>query len=206
MLEVDHMKALLRRLILCSALLIGTSTAAQEPPPKIQEPAQRGAGPQARPELRRLAFLLGGWEEEITYAGREAGSDKGRGRWLARPDLGRYLNFRYEGSGPEGDYHALGLLTWDAESQSYRMWWFDDSGGAGEYRGNFRDENTLVLEHRGKVEGRDFRERITYTRAGPGEVRTKIEQAYGDEEWKTYLEATAHRMRDQGRPGQGRLR
>jgi hypothetical protein len=182
------------RLVLFSAL-IATAAGGQEPP-RRQEPLERGAGPQARPELRRLAFLMGAWEEEITYPDRGAGSDKGRGRWLARLDLGHYLNFRYEGSGPEGDYRALGMLTWDGESQSYRMWWFDDSGGVGEYRGNFRDENTLVLEHRGKVEGRDFRERITYTRAGPGEVRTKIEQAYGDEEWKIYLEATARRTRE----------
>lgn len=197
------MKASLLRLLLCAALLLADSAGGQEPP-RGQEPPQRGPGMQARPELRRLAFLLGAWEEEITYPGREAGSDKGRGRWMARPDLGRYLNFRYEGSGAEGDYRALGLLTWDAESQSYRMWWFDDSGGAGEYRGNFGDENTLVLEHRGKADGRDFRERITYTRAGPGEVRTKIEQAYGDEEWKIYLEATARRTREgQPRPGSG---
>lgn len=184
-----------------SALLLAVPAYGQNPP-KAQEPTPRPPrGPQ-RPEHFRLAFLVGQWEEEITYPGREAGADKGHGRWLARPELGLYLTFRYAGSGPEGEYRAMGVLTWDAEAQVYRMWWFDDAGGVGEYRGNFRDENTLVLEHRGKVEGRDFHERISYTRLGPGEVRTRIEQACGDEEFKPYLEATARRTGEgPGRPG-----
>ena len=173
---------------------------AQQPGPQPQQPGPQRPGARLDPELRRLAFLLGQWEEEITYAGREAAESKGQGRWVTRPDLGRYLSFRYEGRGPEGVYRAMGMLTWDPQQQAYRMWWFDDAGGVGEYRGNFRDENNLVLEHRGKADGRDFRERISYTRVEPGTVRTKIEQAYGDEEYKPYLEAVAHRV--EGRPPQ----
>ena len=185
-------------LLFFSLVLVCVTVRAQNPP---QEPAAR---PRVGPESLRLAFLVGQWEEEITYPGREAGADKGHGRWFARPDLGRYLVFRYEGSGPEGEYRAMGVLTWDAEMQTYRMWWFDDGGGIGEYRGSFHDDNTLVLEHHGKVEGRDFRERISYTRLGPGEVRTKIDQAYGEEEFKPYLEAVAHRTGEGlGRQGQG---
>jgi hypothetical protein len=166
---------------------------------RAQDPLQ---GPQqtlrARPEHLRLAFLVGQWEEEIAYAGRENAAEKSRGRWVAQPQLGHYLVIRYQGRGPEGNYRAMGVLTWDHETQACRMWWFDDAGGVGEYRGSFPDDNDLVLEHRGKVEGRDFRERITYTRVSPGEVRTKIEQAYVDEPYKTYLEAVAHRAQATG--------
>ncbi len=161
---------------------------------QAQHPVQESPQtPRARPERLRLAFLVGQWEEEIAYAGKENAAEKSRGRWAARPQLGHYLVIRYQGRGPEGNYGAIGMLTWDQETQAYRMWWFDDAGGVGEYRGSFADDNNLVLEHRGKIEGRDFRERITYTRVSPGEVRTKIEQAYGDEPYKVYLEAVAHR-------------
>jgi len=169
---------------------------------RAQAPALGPQGnPQVQPEFRRLAFLLGQWQEEIMYAGQEAGADKGRGRWLARPEMGLCLVVRYEGSGPEGDYRAMGVLTWDQEAKAYRMWWFDDGGGIGEYRGDFRDDGSLALEHHGKSNGQDFRERITYARVAPGEVRTKIEQSYGGEEYKVYLEAVAHRVEGQRRPG-----
>ena len=83
-------------------------------------------------------------------------------------------------------------MTWDREAQIYRLWWFDDAAGIGEYRGSFADANTLVLEHSGKVEGKAFRERIRYIRVSPTELRTKIEQAWQNGEFTTHLEAVAH--------------
>jgi hypothetical protein len=107
--------------------------------------------------------------------------------------MGRFLQINYEGTGPQGAYRALGVLAYDREMQSYRMFWFDDSGSIGDYRGNFADENTLSLEHRGRVDGRDFRERITYMRVSPTELRTKIEQAWDAGEYRVYLDAQATR-------------
>ena len=175
---------------LCLLLLAAVGAAAQEP-----RPPRPGKGPGPLPELRRLAFLMGQWEEEITYAGREPGAEKGRGRWTARPAMGRFLMFNYEGLGSEGRYAAHGVLNYHAESQTYGLWWFDSEGGSAEYRGKLADDGALVLEHRGTADGKPFRERITYAPVSPAEVRTKIEQAYGDDEYKIYLEAIARRMR-----------
>lgn len=188
----------------CAFLVIASLAQGQNPPATERPAPAPSKTQQAQPERMRLAFLVGAWEEEISYFGREAGADKGRGRWFARPDMGRYLMFRYEGSGPEGDYRALGILTRDAATQKYRMWWFDDSGNVGEYNGEFRDENTLVLEYRGQVDGRAFRERISYKRVGLGQVHTTIEQAYGDEEYRVYLEAVAKRVEGPLQRGMGK--
>jgi len=157
------------------------------------------------PEGRRLAFLVGAWEEKVSYAGEtpEQKSEGGTGRWFARPLLGRFLQLNYDGVGPQGPYRAFGVLAYDREAQNYRLLWFDDSGGVGDYRGNFADENTLSLEHRGKVDGRDFRERVTYTRVSPTEIHTKIEQAWDEGEYRIYLDAQAART---GAPGQGAMR
>jgi hypothetical protein len=157
------------------------------------------------PEVRRLAFLVGAWEEKVAYPGEtpEQKNEGGTGRWFARPLMGRFLQLNYEGVSPQGPYRAFGVLTYDREALNYRMFWFDDSGGVGDYRGNFTDENTLSLEHRGKVEGRDFRERITYTRVSPTEIRTKIEQAWDAGEYRVYLDAQATRT---GAPPQGPVR
>lgn len=183
------------KLLVIAYAFLGMASVARAQNPVAERPAQ--AAPKAQrgqAESRPLAFLVGAWEEEITYPGREVGADRGRGRWFARPEMGRYLLFRYEGSGPEGEYRAMGMLTRDAATQRYRLWWFDDSGNVGEYTGEFRDDNTLVLEYRGLVDGRPFRERISYQRAAGGRVQTTIEQAYGDEEYRVYLEATAKRI------------
>jgi hypothetical protein len=170
------------------------------PPRVMQRPIRPGL------QGRRLAFLAGAWEEKVTYPGEMAAQEEnegGSGRWFARPMMGRFLQFNYEGTGPQGPYRAFGVLAYDREAQNYRLLWFDDSGGVGDYRGNFADENTLSLEHRGKVEGRDFRERITYTRVSPTEVRTKIEQAWDAGEYHVYLDAQATRT---GAPGQAPMR
>ncbi len=187
--------------IICLALPLG---AQQQQLPLAPPQAMQGPG-RPGPEWRRLAFLVGAWEEKVSYAGEtpEQGSEGGTGRWFARPLMGRFLQLNYYGVGPQGLYRAFGVLTYDREAQSYRMLWFDDSGGVGDYRGNFADENTLSLEHRGRVDGRDFRERITYTRVSPTEIGTKIEQAWDAGEYRVYLDAQATRT---GAPGQRAMR
>jgi hypothetical protein len=182
--------------VLCAVfvLFLEASHAQQRPRPGALFQRQRAAG-QSGPEGRRLAFLLGAWEEKVTYPGetREQGAKEGTGRWFARPILERYIQLNYQGTGPEGPYRAFGVLGFDRETQSYRLWWFDEQGGVGDYRGNFVDENTLSVEHSGKVEGRDFRERISYIRVSPAQIRTKIEQAWENGEYKVYMEAVASR-------------
>lgn len=197
----DKLKVTFIAGIICLALPLSAQQQQRSLAPlqAVQDPGRPG------PEWRRLAFLVGAWEEKVTYPGEtpEQRNEGGSGRWFARPMMGRFLQFNYEGTGPQGPYRAFGVLTYDREAQSYRMLWFDDSGGVGDYRGNFADENTLSLEHRGRVDGRDFRERITYTRVSPTEIHTKIEQAWDAGEYRVFLDAQAART---GAPGQGAMR
>jgi hypothetical protein len=171
-----------------------------QPPPQ-RPPAQPQPFPQnpaATAEHVKLRFLLGAWEEEVDYSGADAGP--GRGRWFARPALGLHIVIEYQGGGPQGPYRANGILTWDLNDKVYRLWWFDDQGTIGEYRGQFTDENTLALEHRSKVGGRDFRERLIYQRVSPTEVRTHITQSWEGAEFKPYLDAIAIRTGDRPPP------
>jgi hypothetical protein len=199
-----HVGKLIATIIVGIICLVPLLSAQQEQRPVTPPQVMQSQG---RPGLegRRLAFLVGAWEEKVTYPGEtpEQKNEGGAGRWFARPMMGRFLQFNYDGVGPEGPYRAFGVLAYDREAQNYRLLWFDDSGGVGDYRGNFADENTLVLEHRGKLEERDFRERITYTRVSPTEIRTKIEQAWDAGEYRVYLDAQATRT---GAPGQAPMR
>ncbi len=168
--------------------------------PPAQAPGQ-GDNPLTTDQHRRLAFLAGQWEEEITYADARNNQLQGQGRWVARPAMGLYLQIQYQSNGPMGPYRAFGVMTYDREEQVYRLWWFDNAAAVGEYHGKFTDENTLVFEHTGKVEDKVFRERLSYTRVSPTEVRTRIEQAWGTEGFKPYLQAVAHRTGDAPTPG-----
>lgn len=159
--------------------------------------------PFAGPEDQKLLTLAGAWREDVRYSGDPEDSPSGKGRWIARPMFGLYLVLNYEGIGPEGDYHAHGVMAYDHEDRAYRLWWFDDAGGIGEYTGAWKDDNTIVFEHKKNSGGRPFRERITYRHASEDEVDTKVEQAWGTEAYKFYMEATAERTQLQEGKGWG---
>ena len=165
--------------------------------------AARIDSPFAGPEDQKLMTFGGAWQEEVRYAGDPEASPSGKGRWLARPMFGLYLILNYEGTGPEGDYHAHGVMAYNHEDRNYRLWWFDDAGGIGEYTGAWKNDNTIVFEHKKNSGGRPFRERMTYTKAADDEVDTKVEQAWGSEPYKLYMQATAQRAEFQEGKGWG---
>jgi len=173
----------------------GNTVRAQQSAQKgnAQTQAQAKENPFSGAEDKKLMVFAGAWQEDVRYAGDPADSPSGKGRWIARPAYGLYLVIGYEGNGPEGDSHAHGVMAYDHEDRVYKLWWFDDAGGIGEYSGNWKDDNTLVLEHKKTAGGRPFRERITYTHVSDDEVHTRIEQAWGTEAYKVYLDASAQR-------------
>jgi hypothetical protein len=188
------------RVFLALLMFLFTAGAArihgQSPPqnsPLAKAPSLRQGNPLATDKHRRLAFLAGEWDEEITYADAAPGEEKSTGHWRARPALGLYLTIQYGSGGPRGAYRAFGVLTYDQEQRRYRMWWFDDAAGIGEYSGDFTDSNSLVLEHEGKSEGKAFRERIRYVRVSQDEVQTFAEQSWDGGAFKSSLQTVAHR-------------
>jgi hypothetical protein len=215
-------KALLTQALIYVALgfaAIPAAVQAQQQRPDAQQPAKRpgkqdgdaapGAPPARRdnpfagPEDQKVLSFAGAWQEDVRYSGDPRDNPSGKGRWIARPVYGLYLVLSYEGAGPEGDYHAHGVMAYDHEDRAYRLWWFDDAGGIGEYTGAWKDDNTLVFEHKKVTGGRPFRERMTYTRVSETELTTKVEQAWGSEPYKFFFEASARRAQLQEGKGWG---
>ena len=158
--------------------------------------AQKAAqgSPFAGAEDERLGIWTGAWEETVRFAGDPEGKPSGSGKWLARPFYGLYVVTNYELKGPEGNYRAHAVMAYDHGLKTYRLWWFDDGANVNEYTGDWKDDNTLVFEMKRTTGGKVFRERITYSKASADEVHTKIEQAFGTEPFKLYLESNAHRI------------
>jgi Protein of unknown function (DUF1579) len=174
---------------------------------RMQRGMQAQASPFAGPEDQKLAIWTGNWEETVRFAGDPEDKPSGSGRWRAMPFYGLYVVINYELKGPEGLYHAHGVMAFDHESKEYHLWWFDDGANINEYTGTWKDDKTLVFELKRTSGGKMFRERITYTKPSDDEIHTKIEQAFGTEPFKLYLDGSAHRaafMEGQGEGGQQR--
>jgi hypothetical protein len=181
------MRARFRRSIFFALLAWGIAQGLSGQAPQQTQPL-------ATEKHRRLAFLVGQWEEEVARADAKPGEEKAKGRWAAPPVMGLYLTIQYGTNGPRGAYRAFGVLTFDQQQERYRLWWFDDAAAIGEYSGDFTDSNSLVMEHEGKVDGKAFRERIRFIRVSQDEVDTTIEQAWEKGPFKLYSEAVAHRL------------
>ena len=170
---------------------------------RLQRQLQGQPSPFAGPEDQKLTIWTGNWEESVRFAGDPADKPSGTGRWRAMPFYGLYVVINYELNGPEGLYHAHGVMAFDHETKTYHLWWFDDGANITNYTGTWKDEKTLVFEQKRTSKGQAFRERISYTKTTDDEIQTKIEQAFGTEPFKLYLEGTAHRMAfPQGQGGQ----
>lgn len=208
---------ILEAMVVLAALTWLAALALAEPPGAQQpagaaSPSPQGQGPQggagaraqgaraaqlspfAGPEDERLAAWAGVWEESVRYAGDPEDKPGGTGRWMARPFFGLYLVINYNGKGPEGNYNAHGVMAYDHETKSYRLWWFDDGANIGEYTGSWKDDHTLAFELKRTTGGKLFRERMTYSKISDDQVQTRIEQSWGTEPFKLYMEASAHRM------------
>jgi len=159
---------------------------------QAQRPPQ--PSPFAGPEDERLSIWTGMWEETVRFAGDPEDKPSGTGKWRAAPFYGLYVVINYELKGPEGLYHAHGVMAYDHEAKSYHLWWFDDGANINEYTGTWKDDSTLVFELKRTSGGKVFRERITYSKPAEDEVHSKIEQAFGTEPFKLYLESSAHRI------------
>jgi len=59
---------------------------------------------------------------------------------------GRYVFFDYSASTPAGDTGAAhGVFAWDQKAESYRYWWFEDSGSYSEATCDFVEEGLLLM-------------------------------------------------------------
>jgi hypothetical protein len=80
--------------------------------------------------MKKFEFLIGTWDLEYRvpkspFSKAERGTGKGTFR---RALNDRYVFFDYECHLPSGDGEAHAVFAWDGKAQTYRYWWFEDSG------------------------------------------------------------------------------
>jgi len=107
----------------------------------------------ARPaELDRLNDWVGTWKNSGTM--KMAGSDETmtmNGTNTVQWDIGqRYISERMSATDNKGNkFEGVGLWTYDPKIKKYRIWWFDDYGGASAGTATY-NEGTRTWTFKGK--------------------------------------------------------
>lgn len=119
-----------------AALAVARIALAQETEPERERERERGAKvegaveyPAPAPEMRQIAFLVGRWKGEETWAeplrykrGRYEGYPGPEGHVVRTVETGPggfSLVWTDEGRGPMGGYTARSVLSWDPERRTY---------------------------------------------------------------------------------------
>jgi len=190
-----------RLLTLAAVLVIPAVARAQANPAAPQAPAAPAAPaaaavpdlPKPAPELQKLAFLVGDWVHDEVYEASPLGpAGKGAGRSRNQWVLGdHHLYMVYAGNTPMGKMEGRGFLRWDAAAKAYTLDWFDNTGLAFHYRGDFGPDGTLVLGGEYDYQGQRVKEQIAVQKQDDGQIKLKSAVAVGaGAELKTVAEST----------------
>ena len=102
-----------------------------------------------------------------------------------------HLYMIYTGNTPMGKMEGRGFLHWDATSKAYVLDWFDNTGVAFHYRGDFGPDGTLLLGGEYEFQGQRVKEQLAVQKQDDGQIKLKSAVALGaGAELKTIAEST----------------
>lgn len=190
----------MKKLICCvvvvaAARLAGAQAPAPSPTPAASPAATPAPLPSPAPELQKLDFLAGDWiHAENYYPGPMGPGGKGGGRSKTSWILGNHdLLVSYVTKTPMGTIEGRGIFGWDPNKKAYRMDWFDNTGLATSYVGDFNAEGVLVLTGESVQGGRPVKEQITIKKQEDGTVLFTSQVADADGAMKTVMESLGTR-------------
>lgn len=175
-----------RKLIWAFALLLAVSLNAP-----AQERMERGE------QHDTLNFFVGEWEtlDNVMPSPMGAGGEtecKAAFKWM----LGDFwLAHKFTGEIPDfGPYEGLGLTTYDAVAGNYVTYWFGSTQSiVGEYRGDWVDDKSLVLDGSSDMQGTTYYERLTWVKVSDNELRFIIEMSTDGQNYSKTMESTYKR-------------
>jgi hypothetical protein len=169
-----HMLVVAATALWAAPLAAQTPTATSTPSPAPPPQAAASPVPEAprAPELQKLGFLVGDWLHAENYpAGPMGAGGKGGGRSKTSWVLGeQHLYIIYASKTPMGTVEGRGFIGWDADARAYRMDWFDNTGRATRYVGDFAPDGALVLKGNVTRMGKTAPETFTIKRQDDGKV------------------------------------
>jgi len=135
-------------------------------------------------KMSKFDFLLGTWNLEYRVPKSmfsEAASGTGTGTFK-RALNGKYVYFDYSASLTTGKGAAHGIFAWDHKAETYRYWWFEDSGSFMTATCNFVNDHTLFMNWH------DTLLIQTFEKMGPGKVTLRMEHPTSEGKYGLVLE------------------
>jgi hypothetical protein len=189
-----------KRLICCALFAAApVVAAAQAPAPSPTPSASPSAAPAPlptpAPEAQKLDFLAGDWiHAENYYPGPAGPGGKGGGRSKSSWILGNHdLLVTYITKTPMGTIEGRGVLGWDPDKKAYRMDWFDNTGDAVHFTGDFNAEGVLVLAADRVHAGQPLKQQFLIKKQDDGTVLFTAQTAGPDGAMKTTMESLGTR-------------
>jgi ketosteroid isomerase-like protein len=136
--------------------------------------------PDASPEIKRLASLIGSWKGEEEFKASPMGPG-GKGaftmdcQWFSG---GFQVICRSEGTTPAGPMQGLAVYGYDAEAKTYTVYGMDNTGFGGLGKGSVQGK-TWTYSFDFKVGGKPMKARSTVVEVSPAEVTLKEEFSAG---------------------------
>ena len=152
--------------------------------------------PDARPEVKRLASLIGSWRGEEDFKASPMGPG-GKGtftmdcQWFSG---GFQVVCRSDGTTPAGPMQGLAVYGYDAEAKMYTAYGADNTGFGGLGKGSIQDK-TWTYSFDFKVGGKPMKARSTIVEVSPTEVTLKDEFSAGGGPWALLGEGKATKVK-----------
>jgi len=189
-----------KRLICCALFAAAPVVAAAQAPAPSPTPSASPSSapaplPTPAPEAQKLDFLAGDWiHAENYYPGPAGPGGKGGGRSKSSWILGNHdLLVTYITKTPMGTIEGRGVLGWDPDKKAYRMDWFDNTGDAVHFTGDFNAEGVLVLAADRVHAGQPLKQQFLIKKQDDGTVLFTAQTAGPDGAMKTTMESLGTR-------------
>ena len=189
-----------KRLICCALFAAAPVVAAAQAPAPSPTPSASPSSapaplPTPAPEAQKLDFLAGDWiHAENYYPGPAGPGGKGGGRSKSSWILGNHdLLVTYITKTPMGTIEGRGVLGWDPDKKAYRMDWFDNTGDAIHFTGDFNAEGVLVLAADRVHAGQPLEQQFLIKKQDDGTVLFTAQTAGPDGAMKTTMESLGTR-------------
>ncbi len=183
--------------ILVVAVLFTAAVAAQAQEKKME-------APKPGPEVKKLGYFVGTWKSEGELkenpfgmpAGKFTSTDKCE--WFSG---GYNIVCHYNGKGPAGATHGLGILAYNMQDKAYTYYGIDNMGMADLSKGSVEGDSWTFTSDM-KMGDKTYHGRYSMTTSSPDSYTYKYETSEDGQKWNVAMEGKSTKTPSKAMPAE----
>jgi hypothetical protein len=183
--------------ILVASVLFTAAVAAQAQEKKME-------APKPGPEVKKLGYFVGTWKSEGELkenpfgmpAGKFASTDKCE--WFPG---GYNIVCHYNGKGPAGATHGLGILAYNMQDKAYTYYGIDNMGMADLSKGSVEGDSWTFTSDM-KMGDKTYHGRYSMTTSSPDSYTYKYETSEDGQKWNVAMEGKSTKTPSKAMPAE----